>query len=75
MYTQIIDDLLETGYYEVEPEVYLWTQKAIIEEQKTWDDEDPCKNFDFTKHLYWKTYNSMIEPEPYNSFTDYFFEA
>lgn len=72
MYVQIIDDLLKTGYYEVANGVYLCTQKLIIDDQKTWLDDHPFKNFDFSKHLYWLTCDEMKEPEPFNSFSDYF---
>lgn len=73
--SNIIDELLDNGCYEVEPGVYLWTQETIIDEQEDWDDEDPCKNFDFTKSSFWLTaVPSLTEPQAYDSFAEYIAE-
>lgn len=43
----------EDGYTETALGVYLHTQENIIADQKSWDDEDHCKNTDLTTAPYW----------------------
>lgn len=45
---------------EIENGIYLWAQDEIIQEQKTWDDKDDYKNFDFTKSDMWVTTNNGV---------------
>lgn len=72
--SQIIEQLTENGVYEIEPGVHLFTQECIINEQEDWDDEDPCKNFDFTTANFWLIYKEMKEPEPFNTIKEFFTE-
>ena len=72
--SNIIEELTESGCYEVEPGVFLWTQEWIIDDQEGWDEEDPCKNFDFTTSQFWLTYKEMKEPEAYDSLIEYITE-
>lgn len=72
--SKIVEELTESGCYEVEPGVFLWTQECIIDEQEGWGEEDPCANFDFTKSQFWLTYKEMNEPEPYDSLVEYITE-
>lgn len=41
------------GDVEIAPGVWLFSQQAIIEEQKVWDDEDGYKDTDFTTSPHW----------------------
>ena len=41
------------GMYEVSKGIFLYSQSDIIEEQKTWDDGDESKDFDFTTADFW----------------------
>lgn len=70
----IIDEILDSGCYEVEDGLFLWTQERIIDDQECWCDEDPCKNFDFTTAKFWLTFKGMIEPEPYDTIKEFFNE-
>jgi len=72
--SDIIEELTESGCYEVEPGVFLWTQECIIEDQEGWDEEDPCKTFDFTTSQLWITYKEMKEPEAYSTIIEYITE-
>ena len=72
--SDIIEELNETGCYEVEPGVFLWTQEHIIDEQEEWEGKDSFTNFDFSTSKFWLTYNEMKEPEPYDSLVEYITE-
>jgi hypothetical protein len=72
--SQITDELSNNGVYEVEDGVFFWTLEKILDEQEGWDDEDPCKNFDFSGSPFWVTYKEMEEPEPFFSLVDYIIE-
>ena len=71
--SQIIKKLTETGLFEVEEDTYLFTREQIIEDQQEWDDEDPCKDMDFTGSPLWLTAGNET-PVPYASFSDYITE-
>lgn len=71
--SQIIEQLTEDGVYEIEPGIHLFTQECIINEQQDWDDEDPCKNMDFSTSPLWLTAGHET-PIPYASFSDYITE-
>lgn len=47
--------------------VYLETQNEMIENQKSWDDEDPAKEIDFTTSKFWLTTDNGEEPEGFDS--------
>jgi len=68
--SQIIKKLTDTGLFEVEEDTYLFTREQIIEDQQDWDDEDPCKNMDFTGSPLWLVAGHET-PIPYASFSDY----
>jgi len=34
-------------------DLYLWSKDELIEEQKTWDEQDKARNVDFTQAPYW----------------------
>lgn len=71
MSEQICKELFEKkGFAVLQAGVYLWPKDNIIAEQKTWDDEDECKNFDFTTHNYWITDDSGGDAEGYDSIND-----
>lgn len=72
--SKMIEELTESGCYEVEPGVFLWTQEHIIDEQEGWGEEDLFTNFDFSTSKFWLTYNEMKEPEAYDSLVDYITE-
>jgi len=55
------------GYVEISSGVYLWSQEAIIEDQKEWNAEDNSKNMDFTTAPFWITTNSGESPEEIHS--------
>ena len=42
---------------------YLRSSEDMIDDQEMWDDEDPCKDFDFTLCPYWITTDDGAEPE------------
>ena len=52
-YTDILLDTNVEGLTKIQDGYYLWTRQQIIEEQKTWEDEDESKNLDFTIAEYW----------------------
>lgn len=43
----------ELGYIELSGGVYIMTQEDAVADQKSWDCEDPSKDFDFTTYKYW----------------------
>ena len=71
--SQIIEQLTENGFYKVEEDIYLFTQERIIEEQAGWEDEDPCKNMDFSTSPLWLTAGNET-PIPYASLSEYIAE-
>lgn len=71
--SQIIKKLIETGLFEVEEDTYLFTRELIIKDQQDWDDEDPCKNMDFTGPPLWLLAGNET-PIPYASFSEFITE-
>ena len=50
---EAIDLARKNGCIELSSGVWLYTQESIVEEQKSWDEEDGSKVFDFTKAPMW----------------------
>ena len=55
------------GMYEVSQGVYLYSQSTIIEEQKSWDEFDESKDFDFTTANFWLLSDNGIKISVHNS--------
>lgn len=60
-------NLDKLGYLEIQSGVYLHTKENLIEEQKSWPDEDSVKNIDFSEHDYWITDDAGSKPEGVDS--------
>lgn len=49
---RLIEDLSQSGVQIIDY-LYFYTQENMIIEQKSWDDEDEGKSYDFTTSKYW----------------------
>lgn len=59
---EMINQAKSEGQVELRSGVYLCTSEYMISEQKTWDEEDDAKEYDFTSSdLFIVTDNGVIE--------------
>ena len=58
----ILERAGEEGWVEIRPGTYLNTQASLEREQVEWDDEDACKDHDFSTNPYWLTFDNGSEP-------------
>ena len=52
---------------EFKPGVFLSSADDMIADQLAWDDEDPCKDMDFSTSAFWITTDDGVEPEGIDS--------
>ena len=52
---------------EISEGVYLWTRIEIIEEQRSWSDDDESKALDFEGYAFWLTDSAGMKPRGYDS--------
>lgn len=50
--------------------VFIQTRDEMISEQKDWDEDDPCKDTDFTCYPFWMTTDDGVMPEGFDSVDD-----
>lgn len=55
---------------EIQNGVFVQTKEDMISDQKGWDDDDPCKDMDFTSYPFWLTTDDGVTPEGYDSIDD-----
>ena len=67
---QIKSRIEKNGYVEVREGIYLWDRDGIITESGCWDDEDRCKNFDFSSCNFWITTNAAIKPQGFDNLSE-----
>lgn len=58
------------GFIEVREGAFLADSECMEAEQEDFDDEDPCKQTDFSEYGYWVTTDNGEEPEGYDSIRD-----
>jgi hypothetical protein len=51
---------------ELQPGVYLQSRESIVEEQKSWSDDDEAKDVNFYLYRYWITTDSGEGPYGYD---------
>ena len=74
---EIEKDLNSYDFAEISPGVFIEKSKSLIEQQKTWCDEDESKSIDFESYPYWITTDNGAEPYPVDTIqeaTDYIIE-
>jgi hypothetical protein len=64
---QIKKDINSKGYSELCNGVYLRAKEDIIEDQKSWEEEDSAKSVDFSAYEYWITTDDGQKPEGFSS--------
>jgi len=66
-----IKQALVKPYGEYQSGSYLRTSEDMIADRETWEEEDDCRDFDFTTHPYWVTTNDGMEPYGINDDADF----
>jgi hypothetical protein len=70
-YAEMIREAQIEGMVDLENGCYLYSREEIIEEQKTWVNEDSSKNIDFSIASLWLT-SCNIAPQPVHTAQDLF---